>query len=152
MAKRSQVCEEVRKWRGTPFLHQQRVRGLGVDCVGLVLSVTQDLGLSDRNGVPFDRNDHAGYGPQPVATYVLDTCKRRLLQKPIEQMKPGDVFCMKVPIDPTHTGFIVDGERGEFHVVHAYDGGMKRCIEHVLDTQWRRRIAAVFQIPGVEDD
>lgn len=41
----SRVVSQARDWLGTPFRHQGRSR-YGVDCVGLVLCVYQDLGIT----------------------------------------------------------------------------------------------------------
>ena len=36
---RTDVVAAAREWLGTPFHHQARLRGVGVDCVGLVIGV-----------------------------------------------------------------------------------------------------------------
>ena len=46
MALLSDIVDQARGYLGTPFLHQGRTRH-GLDCVGLVIRVAHDLGLSD---------------------------------------------------------------------------------------------------------
>lgn len=40
------IVEQARTWIGVPFLHQGRTR-IGVDCLGLVIAVGQELGMVD---------------------------------------------------------------------------------------------------------
>lgn len=51
------IVDEARSWVGTPFRHQARIKGLGVDCVGLLVGVGEVLGL--------EVYDQTGYGRQP---------------------------------------------------------------------------------------
>jgi hypothetical protein len=41
------LVAEARRWLGTPFRHQGRIRGEGVDCIGLVLEPARALGLTE---------------------------------------------------------------------------------------------------------
>ena len=45
---------------GTPFVHQARRRGVGVDCIGLIVGVVQGCGL------PVDRVEGAEAAPGDV--------------------------------------------------------------------------------------
>lgn len=150
MATRKQVVEAARSYIGTPFNHQGRTKGVELDCVGLVLSVAEDLGIIGRDGKLVRRYDYRDYGPQPVGTEVLDHCKVRLVFKPIQDIKPGDVICTKIPENPTHTA-IVSEMHGVLHMIHAYSAGRQQCVEHIIDIKWRRRIVAAFAFPNIED-
>ena len=139
MATRAQVVAEARKWLGTPFQHQGRRRGLGVDCVGLVLCIMYDLGINDW------LDDFRVYSSQPVGHEVFDVCMERLNAKPVEQRQPGDVLCFRVPESPSHVGMVTDAG-----IIHAYNGGRRQVVEHGLDSKWLKRVAGCFSIPGVE--
>jgi NlpC/P60 family putative phage cell wall peptidase len=143
MVTRQQIVSEARRWRGTPFQHQGRLRGVGVDCVGLVLCVARDLGLGDWC------EDYNAYSSQPVSDAVLTECRRRLLEKTVSMTLPGDVLCFRLPRFGTHVG-IVTGCMGFPGIVHAYSGGPGRVVEHFVDAKWRRRIAAAFAFPGLK--
>ncbi len=47
MATGLEVVRVARTWLGTPYHHQGRVKGAGVDCAGLSVGVAKELGLSD---------------------------------------------------------------------------------------------------------
>ena len=151
MITRQQFVSEARKWIDTPFQHQGRQRGLGVDCVGLVLCVMRDLGLNAW----VDLAEYRSYAAQPVGNAVLEACKSRLLEKPLAMRQPGDVLVFRVPVAATHIG-IVSG-RG---IIHALNSGRRfrrmanlvgRVVEHGLDAKWLERAAGCFSIPGITD-
>ncbi len=150
MATRTEIQAKAREYVGTPFQHQGRMKGVALDCVGLILSVAEDLGIKDTRGVPILRIDYREYGPQPEGLLVLECCRDRLVAKGMGDLKPGDIICTSVPEMPTHTAIIVARD-GMFYMVHAYEGGTRKCVEHILDMKWRRRIVAAFEFSGVED-
>lgn len=139
-----------REYIGTPFRHQGRAigRGGGVDCVGLVLCVGEDLALVDRLGAPLSRRDYPGYNPQPTDNFVHLECRRRLLEKPLVELVDADVLTIRIPHLPTHAA-IVAIRAGIPYIIHAYSGGTKKVVEHILSEPWRRRIVGVFAVPGV---
>ena len=138
MVTRAQFVVEARKWMDTPFQHQGRLRGLGVDCVGLVLCVMRDLGLNTWV------DDFKVYSSQPVGREVLDACLQRLRVKGVAERLPGDVLCFRVPVAPVHIGIVT-----EVGIIHAYNGAKRRVTEHGLSTKWMHRIEGCFSIPGV---
>ncbi len=149
MVTRKQIVTEARKWINTPFRHQGRMPGIGVDCVGLVLCVIRDVGLGDWLG------EFSVYPPQPVNGLVHQTCCARLRQKDISKVAPGDILTLRVPETPSHVAIVTD-LGGKLGMIHAYAGGATRrrparVVEHLLDQKWRKRIAGVFEFPGVGD-
>ena len=36
---KKQIIQTARQWLDTPYHHQARVKGVGVDCIGLVIGV-----------------------------------------------------------------------------------------------------------------
>lgn len=141
------VVRRARIYLGTPFLHQGRVLGRGVDCVGLVLCVAEDLHLADRAGRPFKRTDYHNYGRQPVERFVHDECLARLDKIRFDELRDGDVVSMRVPHLPTHTAIIALRD-GYEHMIHAYEGS-RGVVENILALPWRRRIVGAFRFPGV---
>ena len=110
--------------------------------MGLPLLVMRDLGIADFC------EEYKSYSAQPIGRYVHEQCQKHLIEKPIEEIQAGDLVTLRVPTVPCHTGFI--GERdGVLTLIHAYNGGPKKVIEHVLDQKWFRRIEGVFALPGV---
>jgi NlpC/P60 family putative phage cell wall peptidase len=145
---RELVVIRARSYVGSPFVHQGRQLGRGIDCVGLVLCVAEDLGLRDSAGVPFLRGDYVSYSAQPVDRFVHEECIKRLTVKaPLDELLAGDVLSMRVPHLPTHLAIIAI-RSGVQYVIHAYNGNGK-VVEHVLSEPWRRRIVGSFSFPEV---
>jgi NlpC/P60 family putative phage cell wall peptidase len=146
---RSQVTAKAREYIGTPFQHQGRLKGRALDCVGLPLCVLDELGIIDTTGVPFKKTDNANYSSQPQDEFVHQEAIRRMISIPFEELQDGDMVTLRVPSIPCHVAIICTtcGVRG---MIHAYTGNGK-CVEHVMDKKWRRRIAGCFRFPGVID-
>lgn len=153
MLTREQVVSAARAYVGTPFVHQGRIRGKALDCVGLVLCVFEDLGVMGASHSPESWTrlpEYTTYGPQPLRRVVFDKCVTRLIAKPRTAVKAGDVLSLRVPMEPCHVA-IVSERAGVLYMIHAYNGGTEKCVEHVFDVKWQRRVAGVFSIPGVEE-
>lgn len=60
---RASVVARARAWLGTPYHHQGRVLGAGVDCAGLLCEVYREVGLMpeiDAGNYPCDWHLHRG--------------------------------------------------------------------------------------------
>ena len=149
MPTRKMIVDCARTFLNTPFRHQGRVKGKGIDCVGLPLCVAEELGLIDRLGVPFKGSDNQNYSSQPLDLLVHEEAKRRLVEKDPSDLRDGDVVTLRVPTTPCHAALIttVNGVTG---MIHAY-AGIGKVVEHIMDNKWRKRIAGAFSYPGVED-
>lgn len=45
MVTRNQIISEAKTWIGTPFHYHARIKGVGCDCVGLIIGVSEALGI-----------------------------------------------------------------------------------------------------------
>ena len=45
MITKEDVVREAKTWLGTPFHHQGRLKGVGVDCAGVIVCVAKELKL-----------------------------------------------------------------------------------------------------------
>ena len=151
MTTRADIVACARTYVGTPFGHQGRQKGMLLDCVGLPLMVAGELGLKDR----FENLIHGGlytkYTAQPLGNFVKDTAARHLVRKPIDQIAPGDVLALRVVSAACHVGMVGDSPEG-LTLIHAQNGAGEKCVEHLLDDQWRSRIAGVFSFPEVNQE
>lgn len=135
---RAQILDEARAWLGTPFHHQGRVKGVGVDCVGLLAGVARALGLT-----VVDRTDY-GRGPDGHSlAAALDAQMRQLAPT---QAGPGDVLLLRIRRWPQHVGIL--GEGGT--LIHAH-AGAGRVVETPLAGWWGQRVLAAYRFPGLED-
>ncbi len=168
---REHVVAVARDYVGTPFAHQGRQKGVGIDCAGLVIGVALDLQLSEY--------ERTGYSRMPLGDDLRTICDKELIRR--DTLALGCVALMRIARDPQHLAIVSDypggererggsiapgtwylvGERGPgvslsqdvnpgdgFALIHAY-ASIGRCVEHRLDEAWRDRILALYDLPGI---
>ena len=149
--KRADIVACARTYVDTPFVHQGRMKGKGIDCVGLVICVAAELGLQDKLGKVASIEDlPQQYSHMPQGNLTHDTMGQHLHRKGMDAMKPGDVVTCRFRGATSHAAILGSNEDG-LTLIHAYSGEAERCVEHPLDEVWKRRIAGVFEFPEVED-
>lgn len=136
MASKADIVNEARKWLGTPYHHQGRVLGHGVDCLGQITEVGKALDICHE-----DAND---YGRMPEGNRLIETL-RRLSPREMrpEQSEPGDILLFRFIRQPRHLAIRTD--KG---MIHAYAQAGK-VVEHGLDERWLRQAITAFEFPGV---
>lgn len=134
---RRQIIKTARSIIGTPYVHQGRVKKAGVDCIGTVLIVARELGLTD-----FEID---GYGRRSEGVEMFEEFVKEC-GEPVPVAIPGDIL-MFADADWRHCGIlsVIDGEPSIIHTHRA----VKKCVEHRLDDFWRGLIFAGFRFPGV---
>lgn len=138
---RDQIVAEAISWLDTPFHHQARLKGVGVDCVGLVIGTAHALGISGHDTVDYARM------PDPVA--MRAQLAAHLDEVPFRQLRVGDVLWFRVVHEPQHLGIVIDLE--PLTMIHAYQRpGVDRVITQRLDGFWRKRIAGCWRFRGIE--
>lgn len=142
MVARSDVIAAARAMLGTPFHHQGRLPGIGLDCSGLVSSVARTLGLC--RGVP----DWTDYPRRLRGDAFLAALRARLPEVPVAELAPADipVFWIRPASGAQHCAIYTERDS----IIHVHDNAHGGVIEHDLDEGWRRRIVAVFRYPGLE--
>lgn len=134
---RDAILTVARSYIGTPFRHQGRMPGRGLDCVGVIACIGRELGLFQY--------DVVGYARQPTSWSSL---KRHVVAAgftPVQVARPGDVHLMAIVDRPQHVA--IQTERG---ILHAWMQA-RRVVEHGLDELWASRIVASYRFPGVLD-
>lgn len=136
------IVSAARSWIGTPYRHQHRERGVGVDCAGLVIGVARQLCL-----VPPDF-DISGYSRQPDGS-LLGHCEQWMAAGDRQDIQIGDVLITRFAQDPCHLGFAADYYlSGHLSMIHALcrRGGRGAVVEHRLDSTLRAKIVAVYRL------
>ena len=111
LIQRDAVIKEALAWQGTPYHHQGRVKGAGVDCATLLCEVYEKAGVIpfvDPRPYPPDwhlhRNDEV----------YLGWLKK--FAKEINNPKPGDVMVWKFGRCFSHGAIMINHD----YVIHAY--------------------------------
>lgn len=150
MSVRQDLITEARTWYGTPYRHQANVKGEngGVDCVGLITGVCLNLGLitkEDMKNVPAYPQEWHLHQEIPLLTDVMKKfgCVEKKVLNPI----PGDLVVFKIGKVPSHLGMLLDGEPKMF--IHALGKPVGKVVTTPLDGPWKKKMVAVYKLPGV---
>lgn len=135
----NQIITQARKYMGVRWQHQGRTEH-ALDCAGLVVRVAKDLGLSSFDFIDYDRRPFA----DTMRTLLAANCVEMTGWRP----EPGMVALMRFGREPQHLGIIGHYPQGGVSLIHAYVFNRK-VVEHRLDDVWRKRIVALFDLPGV---
>ncbi|RMF71341.1 MAG: hypothetical protein D6740_06865, partial [Alphaproteobacteria bacterium] len=130
------IIATARSLIGTPFRHQGRLPGRGLDCVGLALVVARRLGLSGYDWTGYPRL------PQPELLFA-HAARAGFQRKTVARAAAGDLLVMRFHADPCHVAIATEQLAG---IIHAC-ARRGRVVEHRLDRRWRERIVGCFAFP-----
>lgn len=148
-----QVLLNARSWLGTRFRHQGRSKKNaknpgGVDCIGLVVELSKEMGLTDGNGNNLKDFDKTNYS----RTGVGDSLKKVLVEYfdigDKNNIEVGDILLLKFMGQPQHVA-IVGSIEGNLTMIHSYQPAEK-VVEHYLTDKWISRVVDVFKFRGFD--
>lgn len=137
----SAVVAAARQWLGTPYHHQARLRGVGVDCAGLVVGVAREL---DMVAPGFDV---AGYSRRPDGWSFLEWSDQHMARIPRASMAPGDCVVVRFSKHPQHIGILGDYQHGGLSIIHALVG--HGVVETRLLLDKNMQFVAAYKLPEV---
>jgi NlpC/P60 family putative phage cell wall peptidase len=132
---RDRIVAEARKYLGTPYHHQGRVLGHGIDCYGLVEMVARGLGFDVPEGVRYSRIPDEAQLLAYMDQYAVQVDKR--------SYQLADILIVPFRGQMRHMAIVT-----EIGMIHAYEpSGM--VVEHAIDDKWARRIARAYSFKEV---
>jgi cell wall-associated NlpC family hydrolase len=147
MTSRSEVVAAARGWIDTPFHHQARLKGVGVDCAGLVIGIARELGLVAPDF------DVTAYPRQPDGKSLLAFCDAHMQRIERAALRPGDVLVVSFDADPQHVGVLGDYWHGNgvLSIIHSASNVSRggRVVEQRLMFSNSMRFVAAYALPGV---
>jgi hypothetical protein len=165
---REQIQAKAREYIGTPFHQQARIKNVGLDCVGIVLCVGEDLGLKRSDGPPIGRFDYLNYGLFPRLDEMQTEAEKIFVKKAegpqspkgvhsidFSKIIPGDILTMRAPFLVHHMAIVSQMKEG-LGIIHAYGSErivpkrVSKVVEHLLTARWKSLIAGVFSYSGVD--
>jgi cell wall-associated NlpC family hydrolase len=142
MPKFEDVVVEARTWVGTPYHHQQCVKGHGVDCAQLVAGVGHALGL-----LPVLPRQYVRYSRTPNPRQMQSVLELFMNPLPAGAEQFGDVawMCWQEGL-PQHLGIYSDSHGGG--IIHALASEGK-VVETDLDNWTRKMIHGWWRYRGL---
>lgn len=140
---RRHVVDTARQWIGTPYRHQGRKKGHYVDCIGLIIGVGADLGVTVV--APDD------YTESPSGLMLMEKARVQF-DEVTDRTEPilGDIMVMWGwnRHEPQH--FAIRSEfGGRATMIHAFSK-RQLVVEHGIDRFWEKRLMALFTFKGME--
>ena len=134
------VITQAKKWLGTPYHHQGRILGVGVDCATLLCEVYHAAGLIPYiDPTPYPPDWHLHRGEERYLDWVTQYADQ------IETPQAGDVVLYRFGRCVSHAGIVVEWPM----MIHAYMGqgcvladGTQGKLANRLAGFWRLRSAS----------
>lgn len=139
-SKVNNLISECRTYLNVPWRHQGRSRR-GVDCVGFLLLSLKSIGV--------DMLEIKGYSRHPDGVElkkVMDRQPNMRMLQPSDKMKVGDIVLFRIRREPQHVALIVPSSTSDFGMIHSYNGGERKVIEHDFVDYWKHKIVSTYRL------
>lgn len=134
---RAAAITAARDCMGIPWRHMGREglpwgHDVGLDCIGLVMRAVAAAGRPVC--------DLAAYGTDPDGTLMQRMDDH--LGTPVATYGTACVLLIHFGGAPRHVALISESDT----LIHCYNGGPMKVVEHTFDAAWRKRVAAGWQL------
>ena len=136
-----EIVSEARKWLGTPFHYQGRIRGIGCDCLGLVVGVASALGIHSKQGGKLASYDVQDYDHTRDQMLLHESVEKHLVRT--AKLEIGSIVVIKCEGNPQHIGIIGDYPYGKFSLIHACMKSDK-VVEHRVMKKMLEQIKGIY--------
>ncbi len=146
---RSKIVKQARTWLGTKYHHQGRLKKSasnagGVDCIGLVIGVADELAICDAKGNLLSKYDLTDYSMQPEGEKLAYSIGTHLSPVEPNKMCLGDILLFKFWKEPQHVGILSRYPTGGLGLIHC-NSSSGSVVEQPLSDIWRRMITHVYR-------
>lgn len=141
MTKRQDIVAITRSWIGTPYHHQESLKGEGCDCLGLLRGVWREFyGEENPEQMP---NYSPSWGDHRTDDPLMMIAKKYFVE--VEEPKEGDLllFRMRRGMAVKHCAIV----SGPAKMIHAYSGHEVR--EDDITEWWEKKLVGIFKFKGV---
>lgn len=134
------MLAEADSWLGTRFVHQGKIKGLGVDCAQFIAALVRAGGRE----IQISEN----YGRQEDGRIMIRALLEHGNYVPEAQMSPADMiaFCdeaQRAKDKPRHLALVRELAPHTTFIIHASEHGVRR---HRINMWWRGRIHSVWRL------
>lgn len=138
MPNRAEIVAAARGWIGTPYQHQGSLKGIGCDCLGLLIGVWRELGGEAGAVPPYTPDWAEAMGRETFA----EGLRAHLTEIEVSAVKEGDLvlFRWRAHLPAKHAAILTAPDR----MVHAQERAT--VVEVPMNKWWRRRTAYAFAL------
>ena len=134
MITRFDVVRAARGLIGTPYHHQASVKGVGCDCIGVVVLTAVECHMPEAHAWLRDVRRFS-YTREPDPKMLLEAADEYLVEIPTTQMRMGDIPLMRAVngTQPMHFGILSsDNPR---YLVHAF-APARKVVENGFEREY----------------
>lgn len=109
------LAAAAEQWLGTPYRHNAKVRGVGVDCGRLAIGAAEDAGFFTKDSIVpgnYSTEWHLHRNEEKMLELVAKYCD----EVPVTDMRRGDVLLFQYGRVCSHAGIYL----GDGRVIHSY--------------------------------
>lgn len=139
--KQAEAVKEALTWLETPYHHQGRIKGVGVDCGTLICEVFEKVGLMDHlDPRPYPQDWHLHQLGERYLEHVKSVCFE------VDEPQPGDVVLYKIGLCVSHGGIVIDWPL----IIHSY---LKSGVVLLDATKgsWPKRLSGFYRMNPLKD-
>lgn len=139
------ILESARSWVGTRFRYHGRIKindrnKGGVDCLGLVLGVADEVG-AEYKGRPLSFYDDLSYPKIPKNNQLKSAMDKYFLPINSKDTKSGSIALFQINKDIQHLGILSD-----VGLIHCYLQA-RRVVEHEISDDFKRKVLVCYDLP-----
>ena len=117
---------------GTPFHHQGRAPGVGLDCIGLIVVALRAIGVKVQ-----DRTD---YGRRPDGRSLAAALTAHGAEL-VNDIQAGDILLFRYDGQPQHVALATSPDT----MIHSF-APAEAVVETPIGDYWRRRLVGVYRL------
>jgi cell wall-associated NlpC family hydrolase len=133
---RSEFIESAKEWIGTPWRHNQCLKGVGVDCVRFLHSIATEYSI---DLAPMPRQ----YRRNVVNDSIFAYMRSHFREIELADAQIGDILVFRFDNVPHHVGLV--SSLNPLSVIHA-SASSGVVMEEVLGSEMVNRIMGVFEL------
>lgn len=135
----SAMVAAARACLGTPFHHQGRLPGHGLDCIGLIVVSARAAGLKVE--------DRANYARRPDGNRLVEALLAHgAVLREDGGAGAGDILAFRYDGQPQHVALATGADT----MIHSF-APAGAVVETSIGAYWRRRLAGVYRIFGAQE-
>jgi len=125
----NKFIEVARSYVGTPFLHQGRLPGVGLDCIGVIVCAAHEIGINLIDSTDYDR--------EPNSDKLQSEIQKQLVR--VIMLIPGDILLIAYMRDPRHTAIYTGST-----IIHAHNR-VDKVVEHNIDDRLMSHVKSIWR-------
>lgn len=140
MATKQEFVAAVLSWENTPFHHLGRLKGVGVDCVGLAVGALSEIGVEVQD-LPL-------YPHSPIDKIFDKQIDIQTAEVAENDMQLGDLIKLRFGKESQHLAIVTQIEPTVL-ITHAF-ATARKVVTTTYDDLWKQRVVGIRRIPGLE--